>query len=186
MLLLLVGTLASSSAQESKVSSASIRLFAGPSLLAPVTSAAGNPTLAHFGWGIGGGTELSIGRILALRLGASALWIKPSPVSAEGILYRGWDALRLSLAAGYSFPLGAFVLRASAGGALTAAAYSGTPLVFAYPSILAQADLDLPIFPDGAVRISLPVELMLRGTYTDVAPGLSASFVYGFPLGAQK
>jgi hypothetical protein len=166
--------------------SSSVRLFAGPSICFPVTSAVDNPSLAHFGWGLGGGVELKLRRIIAARLGADVLWIGPSSVSPEGILYRAWEGFRLSLEVGYSFPIGAMTLCVVAGGGLTAADYRKTSLVFAYPSILAQAGLDMPIGRQGLIRIGVPLELMLRGPYTDFSPGLSASFAYAFPLGAQE
>jgi hypothetical protein len=165
--------------------SSSVRLFAGPSICFPVTSAAGNPSLAHFGWGLGVGAELKLRRIIAARLGADILWVGPSYVSPEGILYRAWEGFRLSLEAGYTFPIGAMALCVVAGGGLTAADYRKTSLVFAYPSILAQACLEMPIGRKGLIRIGVPLELMLRGSYTDFSPGISAAFAWSFPLGAQ-
>jgi hypothetical protein len=152
----------------------------------PVTSDRYDPTLAHYGWGLGGGAELAVNRFIALRLGFDALWIKPSPVSPEGILYRGWEGLRISLTSGYAFPLSAMTVEVAAGGALTAAEYRGTSLVFAYPSLMVQADLVLPLLANGAVRLSLPLELMLRGSYVDFSPGLSASYVWSIPQGARE
>jgi hypothetical protein len=188
IVLLALVSVSSSLAQAASVGamSSAVRLFAGPSLCFPVTSAADNPSLAHFGWGLGGGVELKFRRIIAARLGADLLWIGPSSVSPEGILYRAWDGFRLSLEAGYTFPIGAMTMYVVAGGGLTAADYRGTSLVFAYPSILAQAGLDMPIGRHGLIRIGVPLELMLRGTYKDFSPGISASYAYSFPLGAQE
>ena len=123
---------------------------------------------------------------MVLRLGADLLVIGASSVSPEGILYRAWDGLRLSLAAGYSFPIRGLSLGVAAGGALTAAEYRGTPLIFAYPSILALAELSLPVASNMAVRVGIPLEVMLRGAYTDFSPGISAVFAYSFELGASK
>lgn len=186
--LLVLVSVSSSFAQAASTdaASSSVRLFAGPSICFPVTSAAGNPTLAHFGWGLGGVVELKLRRIIAARLGADLLWVGSSSVSSDGILYRAWNGFRLSLESGYAFPIGAMTLSVVAGGGLTAADYRKTSLVFAYPSILAQADLDMPIGRHALIRIGVPLELMLRGTYTDLSPGLSAAFAWSFPLGAQE
>lgn len=162
----------------------SIYLLGGPSLSVPVSTAPGNPALPHLGWGIGAGAELSIGRIRALRLGADMLVIGASPVSPEGVLYRAWNGLRLSMEAGYAFPIGPLSLGITAGGSLTAAEYSGTSLVFAYPSILARAEFSYRISRNGSVRLGLPLEVMLRGAYLDVAPAISAAFAYSLSLEA--
>jgi len=187
-LFLLLGAIAFTTAETASgpAATSSIRLFAGPSLCLPVTWAEDNPTLPHFGWGLGGGAELALGRVIAARLGIDVLWIGSSSVSPEGILYRSWEGMRFSLAAGYSFPIGRMSLDVTAGGALTAADYRGTALVFAYPSLLARADLDIPVMKQGIVRVGLPLELMFRGAYMDFAPGLAASFAWSFPLGAQR
>jgi hypothetical protein len=166
--------------------SSSLSLFGGPSLCFPVTTAPDNPALPHLGWGIGAGAELSVGRIRALRLGADMLFIGASSVSPEGVLYRAWDGLRLSMEAGYAFPIGPFSLGITAGGSLTAAEYSGTSLVFAYPSILARAEFSYRIARDGSVRLGLPLEIMLRGAYLDVTPALSAAYAYSLPLKASR
>jgi hypothetical protein len=186
--ILVFASVSSSLAQTASTgaTTSSVRLFAGPAICFPVTSAADNPTLPHFGWGLGGGVELKLRRVIAARLGADLLLVGQSPVSPEGILYRAWEGLRISLEAGYTFPIGSMTLCVLAGGGLTAADYSKTSLIFAYPSILAQAGLDIPIGRRGLVRIGVPLELMLRGTYTDFSPGLSAAFAWSFPLGAQE
>jgi hypothetical protein len=166
--------------------SPSLAFFGGPSLRAPITTAPGNPSLPHLGWGIGSGAELSFGGIRALRFEADMLYIGASAVSPEGILYRAWDGLRLSLETGYAFPIGPFSLGITAGGSLTAAEYSGTYLIFAYPSILARAELSFRVAREASVRLSLPLEIMFRGAYIDVAPALSAAFAYSIPLEAGR
>jgi hypothetical protein len=164
----------------------SITLFGGPSFLVPVTTAPDNPSLAHLGLGIGAGAELAIGRIRALRLGADLLFIGSSSVSPEGVLYRAWDGLRLSLESGYAFPIGRFSLGFSAGGSLTAAEYSGTSLIFAYPSIFARAELAYGLSRESSLRLGLPIEVMFRGVYLDIAPSLSAAFAHSLPLEAGR
>jgi hypothetical protein len=166
--------------------SPSLSLFGGPSLCVPVTTAPGNPALPHPGWGIGAGAELSVGRIRALRLGVDMLFIGASSVSPEGVLYRAWDGLRISLESGYEFPIGPFSLGITAGGSLTAAEYDGTYLIFAFPSILARAELAYRIAREASVRLGIPLEIMFRGTYLDVAPALSAAFAYSIPLEAGR
>jgi hypothetical protein len=169
-------------ASRSAAQSPALSMFGGPSLCVPVTSAPGNPVLPHLGWGLGAGVELSVGRIKALRLEADLQFIGSSSVSPEGVLYRAWNGLRLSAEAGYSFPIGLFTLGLTAGGSLTAAEYSGTALVFAYPSILARAELSFQVTREGTLRFGLPFEVMFRGTYLDLAPSISVAFAYGFPL----
>jgi len=166
-------------------SSAAVKLFAGASASLPITWATENPALTHLGLGLGGGAELDIGRCIALRLGADYLWIGASSVSPEGILYRAWEGLRFSLQAGYTFSVGDLTISALAGGALSAAYYSGTSLVFAYPSVLAGAELNLQVWKHSAVRFGLPIEVMFRGTYTSFAAGLSAVYVFSFPIGGR-
>jgi hypothetical protein len=167
-------------------SPAAVKLFAGASASLPITWAAENPALMHRGCGLGGGAELDIGRIIALRLGADYFWFSASTVSPEGVLYRAWEGLRFSLESGYRFTLSGMTINALAGAALSASYYSGTSLVFAYPSLRVGAELDLQFLKHGAIRFGLPLEVMFRGAYTSFAAGLSAVYVYSFPIGGAK
>lgn len=165
----------------------SIGLFAGSSVSMPINWTPEDPALTHFGFSAGGGADLRLGRIIAARLESDFFWIGSSSLSPLGIVYRPWEGLRFSLSAGYSFGPGSGTWRIGvlAGGALTAARYSDTSLIFAYPSILAKAELGLPLGTRGALRLGLPLELMLRGDSRTLSPGLSAAYAYDLPIGGR-
>jgi hypothetical protein len=156
----------------------------------PVTWYEGGPALAHSGGGFAVGAEYDLASWIPGRFELSYFGDGASAISASGELYRAWHGLRIAAYGGYRLP--AFDLFHSsspllslqrvsflAGGALTAAGYSGTNLAFAYPSLLAEARLDIGMAAENSFWIGLPFEYMFRGAFSTASAGL----VLGWRMG---
>jgi hypothetical protein len=131
------------------------------------------PLLSQLGYGGDFGIFCRLGPVVPLRLGISWIRLRPSTISSDGQLYRGWDGTRFSAEAGYRFEFDRFGLELLAGASLTAANYLGTPLVFAYPSALAEPRLDYRIWNGFALWLGLPCELAIRGSVLTPSAGAS-------------
>lgn len=164
--------------------------------LLPFTWASDSPSLVHAGYEAKLGLEYDSPISVPFRFEAGYLSATASRISSSGELYRGWDGLRLALLGGYTFDpirvsgIGELSVSLLGGAAMTAAAYAGTSLAFAYPSIVLEPRLALNFLAGRSRNIvhgpllSLPIELMYRaGTHT-LAPGLNLGWRYR--LGASK
>jgi hypothetical protein len=174
-----------SGAQALKPTSFSVDFSAAA--LAPITWGETSPALSHWGFDALAGLEFDTPLSIPLRLEAGYIQVGRSAYSSSGELYRAWDGLRLAVLTGYSFrPLriiSSYEVNISvlAGGALTAAEYSGTALAYAYPSVLLKPRAVLPIgksLGDTGPYLELPIELMFRDGYYSLAYGLALGWRY--------
>ncbi len=162
-----------------------IRIEAGGEGRVAATNAPDTGLLAQFGYAGDFGASLEYGRITVFRFGLSLFRIAPSGISPDGQLYRGWEGTRFSAEAGYSWEVLHTRLAVLAGGALSAAGYSGTPLVFAYPSILLGAKLDLGKREGFGFWLALPLELVIRGSLLTPSASLAAGIRWTVPSGRK-
>ena len=161
--------------------------------LVPVTWASDSPTLSHLGFDALLGFEYVSPISIPLRLEVGYIGVGASRIAPTGELYRAWEGGRFALLSGYTFPpfpvgtLGKLDFSLLAGGALTAADYTGTPLAYAYPSLVLEPRLALTLRSAhirGIVHgpwLALPVELMYRAGNHTLSSGLSLGWSYGFP-----
>lgn len=156
--------------------------------LMPYTWATDSPTLSHWGLGINAALEYSTDFSVPIRLELGYIGVQASAVASDGESYKAWDGMRFALLSGYDFApialsnLGELRLSALAGGAITAAEYTGTPLAYAYPSLLVEPRLVLALkslgVADSGPFLQIPVELQFRAGNYSLAPGLSLGFRY--------
>ena len=158
--------------------------------LVPVTWASDSPTLSHLGLDILFGFEYASPISVPLRLEAGYINVTHSGISPSGELYRGWEGGRFALLSGYSFApfpvgtLGNLGFSLLAGGALTAADYTGTALAYAYPSFILEPRLALTFRGlrsrnlEQGPWLALPIELMFRSGNHTLSPGLSLGWSY--------
>jgi hypothetical protein len=144
----------------------------------------------HFGFDALLGLEYDSPISVPLRLEAGYISVGHSRIAPTGELYRAWEGLRLGLLSGYSFPpseagkLGTLGFSLLAGGAVTAADYTGSALAYAYPSLLLQPRLTLTLRPVRAQDaahgpwLALPFELMFRAGNHTLSSGLSLGWRY--------
>jgi hypothetical protein len=156
--------------------------------LLPFTWAQDSPTLPHLGVDALLGLEYATPISVPIRLELGYILVAHSRIAPTGELYRAWDGARFALLAGYSFsPIefgkrGWLSLSLLGGGALTAAEYSGTPLAYAYPSLIVEprAVLELGRGVAGRPYLALPTELMFRAGNHTIAFGLGLGWRYQF------
>lgn len=151
-----------------------------------VTWAADSPTLTQLGLDISGALELATPISVPIRLEVGYIGVASSSIASTGESYRAWDGARIALLSGYSFaPIGIkdagkLKLSALVGGAITAAEYSGTPLGYAYPSLILEPRALLALSGifggDSGPFIAIPVELMFRAGNHTLAPGIALGF----------
>jgi hypothetical protein len=149
--------------------------------LMPITWAQDSPTLPHFGLDAKLGLEFAATISLPIRLELGYIRVWHSRIAPTGELYRAWDGARFALLGGYSFAsaklgkLARLDLSILGGGALTAAEYTYTPLVYAYPSLVLEPRIVLRIGADAldGPWLALPIELMFRAGNHTLSPGLS-------------
>ena len=158
--------------------------------LVPVTWASDSPTLSHLGLDILFGFEYASPISVPLRLEAGYINVTHSGISPSGELYRGWEGGRFALLTGYTFApfpvgkLGDFNFSLLAGGALTAADYTGTALAYAYTSLILEPRLVLTLRGlrsrkmEQGPWLAIPVELMFRAGNHTLSPGLSLGWRY--------
>lgn len=156
--------------------------------LDPVTWAEDSPTLTHLGLAITGGLEYSTPISVPIRLEVGYIGVTSSSIASSGESYRAWDGARFALLMGYNFAplsiegLGKLKLSLLAGGALTAAEYTGTALAYAYPSIVFEPRALLALGGiyggDSGPYLAIPAELMFRAGSHTVAPGVALGFRY--------
>ncbi len=158
--------------------------------LVPVTWASDSPTLSHLGLDILFGFEYDSPFSVPLRLEAGYINVAHSRISPSGELYRGWEGGRFALLTGYTFApfpvgkLGDFNFSLLAGGALTAADYTGTALAYAYTSLILEPRLVLTLRGlrsrkmEQGPWLAIPVELMFRAGNHTLSPGLSLGWRY--------
>jgi hypothetical protein len=155
--------------------------------LAPVSWGEESPALAHTGFDALAGFEVDTPFSMPLRIEAGYLMVGRSAYSSAGELYRAWDGLRLAVLTGYSFrPLRirssySVTISVLAGGALTMAEYSETPLAYAYPSALLEPRAAMGVskeLGDTGPYLALPIELMFRDGDYSLAYGLALGWRY--------
>ena len=156
----------------------------------PVTWASDSPTLSHLGLDIILGFEYNSPFSVPLRLEAGYINVAHSRISPSGELYRGWEGGRFAALTGYAFApypvgkLGDLHFSLLAGGALTAADYTGTALAYAYTSLVLEPRLVLTLRGlrsrnlEQGPWLALPVELMFRAGNHTLSPGLSLGWRY--------
>jgi hypothetical protein len=142
----------------------------------PVLSfAVDGPSLFQLSLSAIAGLELRRFDPLFLRIEASFRDTFDSTISSDWQLYQGWQAARFATFAGFVLPEGLRNFSLLGGGALSAAVYTGTPLVFAYPSALLELRLD-PGAGRSGPRFGLPVELAFRGALKNLSAGFYAGY----------
>jgi hypothetical protein len=170
-----------------------LSIDASASGLIPVTWASDSPTLSHLGFDALFGIEYDSPISIPLRLEVGYISVGPSLIAPTGELYRAWEGGRFALLSGYSFApfsvgkLGMLDVSLLAGAALTAADYTGTPLAYAYPSLVLEPRLALKLrtlrarAPVQGPWLALPFELMFRAGNHTLSSGLSLGWSYGIP-----
>jgi hypothetical protein len=150
------------------------------------TKAPDTELLSQPGYGAEIGAALEYRSITVIRLGFGLFRVAPSAIASDGQLYRGWDGERFSAMAGYSWNIGWARLGLLAGAALSAANYLGTPLVFAYPSAIAEPRLDFRRGAGAGFWIGLPVELVFRGSLLTPSAALALGLRWTSASGARR
>jgi hypothetical protein len=161
------------------------RLDLSASLSAPQSWHDSEPTRQHTGYDLRVGLEYRSPISIPILLEYGYLKISASTIDRSGSLFRGWDGNRLAILSGYSFEpfplqgLGSASVDLLAGAAITAAAYTGTALAFAYPSILFEPRMLVKMKTKkirvvyGGPFVALPIELMFREDSYTLSPSLS-------------
>jgi hypothetical protein len=134
------------------------------------------PFLSAPAAGLGAALSLRSGSWLIARASATAFWVASSGFDNQLFSYRAFDGGRFALETGFSLPLRDLRLEALAGAAISATEYSGTSLVAAFPSILAEArilfPLGSPLFPNARLELGLPLAYSWRSEAATIEAGL--------------
>lgn len=145
------------------------------------------PLLAAGGYSLGIGLEFRAGRWIPIRSQTTVYSTGHSAVDESLFLYRAFWGFRSAVEAGYGFKIGQVELDLLGGGAISASKYTGTALVSAYYSLVAEPRLLIPIkiksIPGFMITASLPLECMWRGSTRTFAAGLGAGV--SIPLGKE-
>jgi hypothetical protein len=148
------------------------------------------PFLAAPTASLGAALSLRSGSWLLARVAASAFWVASSGFDNLLFSYRAFDGGRLALETGLSLPLRELRFEALAGGAISAAEYSGTSLVTAFPSLLVEARLLLPLgsplFPGAKIELGLPLAYSWRSEAATIEAGLSLGLGLGLGRSARR
>ena len=158
--------------------SLSVDLAASP--IALLSGSAGFPTLPHLGFNGKLGLEALFSERFAARIEASAFRINPSSFSTEGDLYRGWEGFSAGLLAGPIMKRGDLRAGLYGGAGLTAARYSGTALVFAYPSLHARLSIRIHDQSGFGAFFAIPADILLRGGTAGYSVAAEAGFSFEF------
>jgi hypothetical protein len=143
------------------------------------------PLLAAGGYSLGIGLEFRAGQWIPIRSQTTIYSTGHSSVDESLFLYRAFWGFRWAAETGYGFKIEQVELDLLGGGAISASKYTGTALVSAYYSLVAEPRLLIPItiksVPGFKLIASLPFEYMWRGSTRTFAAGLGAGV--SIPLG---
>lgn len=123
-----------------------------------------------------GGLELILWKRLPLRAQVAWSQIFGSAMNANLECFRAVEGVSLGLKTGFLAPMGRLELGILAGAALSARRYSGTSLVTADFSLLAEPRLSIPLTrPAGgsSLILALPMEYAFRAATRTFSAGLS-------------
>ena len=128
-----------------------------------------------YGYSVDAGAELLFNKWIPLRSELSYYSIDDSSWDSDLFRYRAFWGLRWAAEAGYRIELGTLELDLLAGGALSASRYTDLSVVTAYPSVVGEARLLVPLairgFPGLSLCAGIPVEYMWRGTAMTFSAG---------------
>lgn len=145
----------------------------------------GEAPLAAYGCALSLGAECLRGAWIPIRSALGLFSIEDSEWNAELFRYRGYWGLRWSAEAGYRFRFEALELDLLAGGALSSVRYTDVSAVTAYPSILAEARLSMPLALGGlrglSVCAALPLEYQWRGTARTISACAELGVSFALP-----
>ncbi|MBL8967637.1 MAG: hypothetical protein JNG85_11565 [Spirochaetaceae bacterium] len=150
----------------------------------PVSFEAGRDALPHWELSTRIGAEWAAKRWIPLRFEAGGFRVSPSRPDASLSLFKGFDGYRFALLTGPRFFPDAsrrMEIAALGGAALSAARYTNTTLVIAYPSLLVEGRF-LIAFPNSPYHgiLGVPVELMFRGPVLTASAGVELAFGMSF------
>ncbi len=150
----------------------------------PVSFEAGRDALPHWELATRIGAEWAAKSWVPLRFEAGGFRVSPSRPDASLSLFKGFDGYRFALLTGPRFFPDAshrMEIATLCGAGLSAARYTNTTLVIAYPSLLMQGRLYLA-FPNSPYHgiLGLPLELMFRGPVLTASAGIELAFGMSF------
>jgi hypothetical protein len=150
----------------------------------------GEDMLSAYGYSVDVGTEFLVNQWIPFRSELSYYSVDNSSWDSDLFRYRAFWGLRWAAEAGYRVELGTLELDLLAGGALSASRYTDLSVVTAYPSIVGEARLLVPLairsFPGLSISAGIPLEYMWRGTARTFSVGAEVGISVLLGQGRKK